>query len=120
MTGKQTRSFCYVDDLIEGIWRLLNSDLETPCNIGNPHEMTILEFAKTIREAIGSASEIVFKPLPEDDPQTRQPDITLARTRLGWEPKVSLADGLKSTVEYFRRELTREGRLPPVPAERAV
>jgi dTDP-glucose 4,6-dehydratase len=110
--GRQTRSFCYVDDLIEGIWRLLNSDLAQPCNIGNPHEMTILEFAETIREAVGSDSEIVFEPLPVDDPQTRQPDITLARTRLGWEPKVSLTEGLKSTVEYFRQELTREGRLP--------
>jgi dTDP-glucose 4,6-dehydratase len=118
--GKQTRSFCYMDDLIEGIWRLLNSDLETPCNIGNPQEMTILEFAKTIRESVGSDSEIEFKPLPEDDPQTRKPDITLARTRLGWEPKVNLAEGLKSTVEYFRRELTREGRLPPVQAGQAV
>jgi dTDP-glucose 4,6-dehydratase len=118
--GKQTRSFCYMDDLIEGIWRLLNSDLETPCNIGNPQEMTILEFARTIRDAVGSHSEIEFKPLPEDDPQTRKPDITLARTRLGWEPKVNLAEGLKTTVEYFRRELTREGRLPPVQAGQAV
>jgi dTDP-glucose 4,6-dehydratase len=110
--GRQTRSFCYVDDLVEGIWRLLNSDLAQPCNIGNPHEMTILEFAETIRKAVGSDSEIELRPLPVDDPQTRQPDITLARTRLGWEPKVTLAQGLESTVEYFRRELTREGRLP--------
>ncbi len=109
--GKQTRSFCYVDDLVEGIWRLLNSDLASPCNIGNPHEMTILEFAETIRDAVGSESEIEFKPLPVDDPQTRRPDITLARTRLGWEPKVTLAQGLDSTVEYFRTALTREGRL---------
>ncbi len=100
--GKQTRSFCYVDDLVEGLWRLLNSDLDTPCNIGNPTEMTILEFAETIRDAIGSKSEIEFKPLPVDDPQTRQPDITLARTRLGWEPKVTLAEGLRSTIAYFR------------------
>src|SRR5919107_6066802 len=77
--GQQTRSFCYVDDLIEGIWRLLMSDLREPCNIGNPHEMTILEFAETIKAAVGSTSPIVFKPLPVDDPQTRQPDITLAR-----------------------------------------
>jgi dTDP-glucose 4,6-dehydratase len=109
--GRQTRSFCYVSDLIEGIWRLLNSDIETPCNIGNPAEMTIFEFAETIRDAVGSDSEIVFKPLPEDDPQTRQPDITFARTRLGWEPKVALKEGLKSTIEYFRQELIREGRL---------
>jgi len=109
--GKQTRSFCYVDDLVEGIWRLLNSDLAQPCNIGNPHEMTILEFAEIIRDAVGSDSEIELKPLPVDDPQTRQPDITLARTRLGWEPEVTLAQGLESTVEYFRQALTREGRL---------
>jgi dTDP-glucose 4,6-dehydratase len=118
--GKQTRSFCYVDDLVEGIWRLLNSDLAQPCNIGNPHEMTILEFAETIRAAVGSDSEIEFKPLPVDDPQTRRPDITLARTRLGWEPKVTLAEGLKTTVEYFRRALTREGRLPAPEMEQAV
>jgi dTDP-glucose 4,6-dehydratase len=111
--GKQTRSFCYVSDLVEGIWRLLNSDIETPCNIGNPAEMTILEFAETIRDAVGSTSEIVFKPLPEDDPQTRQPDITFARARLGWEPKVSLEEGLANTIEYFRQELIREGRLAP-------
>ena len=103
--GKQTRSFCYVDDLVEGIYRLLQSDLTEPCNIGNPHEMTILEFAETIRDAVGSKSEIQFKPLPVDDPQTRQPDITRARTRLGWEPKVPLAQGLESTIRYFRQAL---------------
>jgi dTDP-glucose 4,6-dehydratase len=118
--GNQTRSFCYVSDLIEGIWRLLNSDLETPCNIGNPTEMTILEFARTIRDAVGSDSEIVFEPLPEDDPKTRQPDITLARTRLGWEPKVTLEQGLASTLEYFRQELVRQGRLAEPPMEKAV
>jgi dTDP-glucose 4,6-dehydratase len=112
--GKQTRSFCYMSDLIEGIWRLLNSDVESPCNIGNPTEMTILEFAETIRDAVGSDSEIIFKPLPEDDPQTRKPDITFARTRLGWEPKVDLKEGLRSTIEYFRQELIREGRLEPL------
>ena len=100
--GKQTRSFCYVDDLVEGIYRLLLSDLGEPCNIGNPHEMTIREFAETIRAAVGSRSEIVFKPLPVDDPQTRQPDITQARARLGWEPRVTLAQGLESTIRYFR------------------
>ncbi|HJX27598.1 MAG TPA: UDP-glucuronic acid decarboxylase family protein [Thermoanaerobaculia bacterium] len=108
--GKQTRSFCFVTDLVEGIWRLLNSDLRTPCNIGNPHEMTILEFAQTIRDAVGSQSEIVFKPLPVDDPQTRQPDITLARTQLGWEPKVSLREGLESTIRYFREALSIQPR----------
>ena len=107
--GKQTRSFCYVDDLVEGIWRLLNSDIASPCNIGNPHEMTILEFAETIRAAVGSSSPIVFKPLPVDDPQTRQPDITQARERLGWEPKVSLAEGLRSTIAYFRSVLEEQG-----------
>jgi dTDP-glucose 4,6-dehydratase len=107
--GQQTRSFCYVDDLIEGIWRLLMSDLREPCNIGNPHEMTILEFAETIKAAVGSTSPIVFKPLPVDDPQTRQPDITQARERLGWEPRVSLAEGLKSTIAYFRSVLEEQG-----------
>jgi dTDP-glucose 4,6-dehydratase len=103
--GKQTRSFCYVDDLVEGIWRLLMSDLRQPCNIGNPHEMTILEFAETIRAAVGSSSPIVFNPLPVDDPQTRQPDITQAREKLGWEPKVTLAEGLRTTIAYFRSVL---------------
>ncbi len=115
--GGQTRSFCYVDDLVEGIWRLLESDLEEPCNIGNPHEMTILEFAETIRAAVGSASPIVHEPLPVDDPKTRRPDITLARARLGWEPKVALAEGLETTIAYFRREL--EGRREQAPLESA-
>jgi dTDP-glucose 4,6-dehydratase len=110
--GQQTRSFCFVSDLVEGIWRLLMSDLAEPCNIGNPREMTILEFAETIRAAVGSSSPIVFKPLPVDDPQTRQPDITQARTWLGWEPKVSLKDGLESTIGYFRQVLEDQGRLP--------
>jgi UDP-glucuronate decarboxylase len=110
--GQQTRSFCFVSDLVEGIWRLLMSDLREPCNIGNPREMTILEFAETIRAAVGSSSPIVFKPLPVDDPQTRQPDITQARERLGWEPKVSLKDGLESTISYFRQVLEEQGRLP--------
>ncbi len=105
--GKQTRSFCFVSDLVEGIWRLLNSDATTPVNIGNPHEMSILEFAQTIRDAVGSQSPIVFKPLPVDDPQTRQPDITLARTLLGWEPKVDLREGLESTIKYFREVLCK-------------
>ncbi len=100
--GGQTRSFCYVDDLIEGIYRLLLSDEVEPTNIGNPHEMTILEFAETIRDAVGSRSEIVFAPLPVDDPKTRQPDITKARAVLGWEPGVPLARGLERTIAYFR------------------
>jgi dTDP-glucose 4,6-dehydratase len=107
--GSQTRSFCYMADLIEGIYRLLMSEVRTPVNIGNPHEMTILEFAETIKAKVGSASEIVFRPLPEDDPKTRQPDITLARTRLGWEPRVSLAEGLDSTIDYFRGALVEMG-----------
>ena len=99
--GMQTRSFCFVADLIEGIWRLLNSDYVDPMNIGNPTEMTVLEFAKEIIRITGSSSEIVFEPLPEDDPKVRQPDITLARRVLGWEPQVLLADGLEETIEFF-------------------
>jgi dTDP-glucose 4,6-dehydratase len=104
--GGQTRSFCYVSDLVEGIWRLLQSDLHEPCNIGNPAEMTVLQFAQRIKAAIGSDSEIVFQKLPVDDPKTRQPDITQARARLSWEPKVSLDEGLARTIDYFRGELT--------------
>jgi dTDP-glucose 4,6-dehydratase len=103
--GSQTRSFCYVSDLVEGISRLLFSDRPDPVNIGNPHEMTIKEFAETIRDAVGSSSELQFLPLPVDDPKVRQPDITRARTRLDWEPKVSLAEGLGETIAYFRRHL---------------
>lgn len=100
--GSQTRSFCYVDDLIEGIYRLLLSAQTDPVNIGNPHEMTILQFAERIRALVGSASPIDFRPLPEDDPKTRQPDITKARRILGWEPKVELDLGLGRTIDYFR------------------
>lgn len=107
-TGSQTRSFCYVSDLIDGIVRLLASDVEEPVNIGNPHEMTIREFAETVIRVTGSTSELSFHPLPEDDPKVRQPDITRARTRLGWEPRVSLAEGLESTVDYFRSVLAGE------------
>jgi dTDP-glucose 4,6-dehydratase len=99
--GSQTRSFCFVADLIEGIWRLLNSDYIDPMNIGNPAEMTVLEFAKEIIRITGSSSEVVFEPLPEDDPKVRQPDISLARRVLDWEPQVLLADGLKETIEFF-------------------
>jgi dTDP-glucose 4,6-dehydratase len=105
--GGQTRSFCYVDDLVEGIVRLLFSAVEGPVNIGNPHEMTILEFARAILEVTGSASPLVHQPLPEDDPKVRQPDITRARTELGWQPRVPLAEGLRRTVGYFRDELAR-------------
>lgn len=100
--GSQTRSFCFVDDLIEGIYRLLLSDRGEPTNIGNPHEMTILEFAESIVKLTGSRSEIEYKPLPVDDPKTRQPDITAARRDLGWEPEVPLEEGLSKTVEYLR------------------
>ena len=99
--GMQTRSFCFVADLIEGIWRLLNSEYVEPMNIGNPAEMTVLEFAKEIIRITGSSSDIVFKPLPEDDPKVRQPDISLARKVLDWEPQILLADGLKETIEFF-------------------
>jgi len=103
--GQQTRSFQYVDDLVAGLDKLLKSDHHLPVNIGNPYEMTVLEFAKKIIEMTKSRSEIVFKPLPEDDPQVRQPDITKARTILGWEPKVKLEEGLVKTIEYFRTKL---------------
>jgi dTDP-glucose 4,6-dehydratase len=100
--GSQTRSFCYVSDLVDGLYRLMQSEERYPVNLGNPREMTILEFAEEIRRLTGSQSEIVFEPLPQDDPQQRQPDITKARTLLGWEPRVKLADGLEQTVAYFR------------------
>jgi len=103
--GSQTRSFCYISDLVDGIIRLMLSDQNEPINIGNPHEMTILEMAETIRTMTGSSSRIVHKPLPEDDPKVRRPDITRARTRLGWEPTVALKDGLTDTIAYFRRKL---------------
>jgi len=97
--GSQTRSFCYVDDLIEGIFRLTMSDEHMPVNIGNPNEMTLLELAHTIKRMTESDSEIVFEGLPEDDPKVRQPDITRARTILGWEPRVALEEGLRRTLD---------------------
>jgi dTDP-glucose 4,6-dehydratase len=100
--GSQTRSFCYVADLIDGIYRLLQSDVGDPVNIGNPAELSVLEFARTIKQLTGTKSEIVFRPLPVDDPKVRQPDITKARTLLGWEPRVRLEEGLQRTIEYFR------------------
>ena len=100
--GSQTRSVCYVDDLVEGIVRLLRSDLEGPVNIGNPHELSMLELAERIRELAKSDSEITFIPRPEDDPSIRQPDITLAKRELGWEPRVPLDEGLARTIEWFR------------------
>jgi dTDP-glucose 4,6-dehydratase len=104
-TGKQTRSFCYVSDLVDGILRLADSKENDPVNIGNPHEMTIEEIARTIVRMVGSASKLVYRPLPEDDPKVRQPDITRARTLLGWEPKVGLEEGLTKTLEYFRKKV---------------
>src|SRR3982750_4057453 len=100
--GTQTRSFCYCSDLIEGIYRLMMSDTDLPVNIGNPREMTMLQFAEAVLKVTGARSKLVFKPLPQDDPKQRQPDITRARQILGWEPKVHRADGLKRTYEYFR------------------
>jgi dTDP-glucose 4,6-dehydratase len=100
--GSQTRSFCYVSDLVDGIYRLLLSGEKEPVNIGNPAELSVLDFAKTIRRLTGTKSEIVFKPLPVDDPKVRQPDITKAKKLLGWEPKVPLEEGLLRTIEYFR------------------
>lgn len=105
--GKQTRSFCYVDDLIEGIYRLLMSDYSLPVNIGNPDEITILDFAQEIIRLTGTKQKIVFKPLPKDDPMQRQPDITRARKLLNWEPKIARAEGLRITYEYFKT-LTHE------------
>jgi nucleoside-diphosphate-sugar epimerase len=101
--GSQTRSNCYVDDLVEGIWRFLGSDFTGPVNLGNPHEVTVLQLAETIRDLASSASAVRFRPRPVDDPEVRCPDITLARTRLGWEPSVDLRDGLSRTIEAFRR-----------------
>ena len=103
--GSQTRSFCYVDDLIEGILRVLFSEISDPINVGNPSEMTILQFAERIRDLVDPALPIEFRPLPVDDPKVRQPDITLARTRLGWQPRVPLETGLARTIEYFRSVL---------------
>jgi dTDP-glucose 4,6-dehydratase len=100
--GNQTRSFCYVDDLVEGIYRLLLSDYHLPVNIGNPDEISILDFAEEIIKLTGTKQKIVFEPLPKDDPMQRQPDITKAKSILGWEPKVSRAEGLKITYAYFK------------------
>lgn len=103
--GAQTRSFCYITDLVEGIYRLLMSDYNLPVNIGNPHEMTVAGMAKEILSLTGSKSKIVQMPLPEDDPKVRQPDITRAKTILGWEPRVELREGLQHTIEYFRKKM---------------
>ncbi len=103
--GSQTRSFCYVDDLVEGIYRLLMSEEVEPVNLGNPHEMSILQFAETINRITGNTAGVIFKPLPKDDPKVRQPDISKARRVLGWEPKISLEEGIERTIPYFRQRL---------------
>jgi dTDP-glucose 4,6-dehydratase len=114
--GSQTRSFCYVDDEVEGIHRLLVSDHVGPMNIGNPHELTVRELAETVIDLTGSGSRIEMRPLPQDDPRVRRPDITLARKVLGWEPKIPLREGLARTIDYFRSlehaALARTGRKP--------
>src|SRR6188474_3426728 len=103
--GTQTRSFCYVTDLVDGIIRLMESDTNEPVNIGNPHEITIDQIARTIIRLVGSKSQVVYRPLPVDDPKQRRPDITRAQTLLGWEPKVGLEEGLMKTVGYFKQRL---------------
>jgi dTDP-glucose 4,6-dehydratase len=107
--GSQTRSFCYASDLIDGIFKLAMSDFHEPVNIGNPREMTIKQFADEIIRITGAKSAIEYKPLPEDDPKVRQPDITRAKKILGWEPKVDFDEGIKKTIEYFRERLKRDG-----------
>ena len=103
--GRQTRSFTYITDLVDGILRLMESNVNDPVNIGNPREMTLEDLARTIIRMTGSTSRIVYRPLPEDDPKVRQPDITRAKTLLGWEPKVALEQGLETTIEYFRGKI---------------
>src|SRR5579864_3043739 len=113
--GSQTRSFCYVSDLVDGLYRLMLSDERYPVNLGNPREMTILEFAEVIRKLTHSASPIERRPLPEDDPRQRQPDISKARRLLGWEPQVSLEEGLRQTIVYFRQLQASQLDRPPRP-----
>ena len=107
--GSQTRSFCYVDDLVEGIYRLLLSDYALPVNVGNPDEITIMQLAKEILSLVGNKDAYIdYRPLPEDDPKVRQPDITLARKLLGWEPKVVRSEGLVHTLKYFKEALGKD------------
>jgi dTDP-glucose 4,6-dehydratase len=108
--GAQTRSFCYVEDLIDGIKRLLNSDEAAPVNLGNPEEISILDFAKEIVRLTDSKSRIVFSPLPQNDPKVRQPDISKAKRVLRWEPKVSREEGLKRTLQYFKEKIAASAR----------
>jgi len=108
--GSQTRSFCYVTDLVDGLIKLMNTpqDITGPINLGNPTEMTMLELAEKIISLSGSTSQLVFRPLPSDDPKQRKPDITVAKSVLNWVPKVNLEDGLKETIQYFRRVIALE------------
>jgi len=108
--GQQTRSFCYVTDLVEGLYKLLMSDIKTPVNIGNPEERTLLELAKMIQGLTKTKSKIIFKDLPQDDPRIRRPDITIAKTKLHWEPKVQLVEGLRETITYFRKSLLKRNK----------
>ncbi|MEW6381004.1 MAG: UDP-glucuronic acid decarboxylase family protein [bacterium] len=110
--GKQTRSFCFVDDLVEGIYRLLMSGCQTPVNIGNPSEMTILEFVEVLRKITGTGSRVVFQPLPEDDPKVRQPDIQKAQKLLNWSPRYSLEEGLARTLEWMRKKISAASGCP--------
>jgi dTDP-glucose 4,6-dehydratase len=103
--GSQTRSFCYVDDNVEGMWRLLHSDFAEPVNIGNPHELTVLAFAEAVQRLIGSRCPIEHRPLPQDDPRVRRPDIARAREVLGWEPRVPFEDGMRRTIAWFRERV---------------
>jgi len=103
--GEQTRSFCYISDLVEGMWKLMQVEYHEPINLGNPDEITIFEFAELVNEVVGNRCEIVFKPLPVNDPKVRRPDITRARELLGWQPEVNLRNGLQKTIEYFRRNM---------------
>jgi dTDP-glucose 4,6-dehydratase len=118
--GSQTRSIIYVDDLVEGILRLVRSDLEGPVNIGNPHELSMLDLATWIRDLVGSDSEVVFVPRPQDDPTVRQPDIALAKAALGWEPVVPIESGLSRTIAYFREHPEIIGASFEVPEEELV
>jgi UDP-glucuronate decarboxylase len=114
--GSQTRSFCYRDDLVEGLIRMMDApdDFQGPCNLGNPHEFTVKQLAEQVIELTAAKSKITYEPLPADDPTRRQPDISLARTRLGWEPKTQLREGLAKTIEWFRTIKLSDYR-PPTP-----
>jgi dTDP-glucose 4,6-dehydratase len=105
--GTQTRSFCYVDDNVEAMWRLLHTPYDQPVNVGTPHEMTMLEFAEWVKKTVGARCEIVFRPLPQDDPRVRRPDISRAREVLGWEPKMPFDEGMRRTIAWFRERIAR-------------